>query len=104
MKEESRAILEMIDDLQNRFEGLMIGYEYKENSITHFVKIKTESGGKLSKEISDYCFEFLMKFLEKTRPLRMSPFIRLNRFLTKNETAVTSYSYSPITRKTKNII
>jgi len=65
MKEESRAILEMIDDLQNRFEGLMIGYEYKENSITHFVKIKTESGGKLSKEISDYCFEFLMKFLEK---------------------------------------
>ena len=65
MREESKAILEVIDDMLNRFEGLMIGYEYKENSITHFVKIKTESGGKLSKEISDYCFEFLMEFLER---------------------------------------
>jgi len=64
MKEESIAIQDMIQTMLNRFDGLMIGYEYKESSTTHFVKIKTESGLGFSKELTSYCYEFLIKFLD----------------------------------------
>lgn len=64
MKSEAKEIIDMIHEMLNRFEGLMIGYEYKESSTTHFVKIKTEFGLGFSKELTSFCYEFLMKFLE----------------------------------------
>lgn len=64
MKEESIAIQDMIQTMLNRFDGLMIGYEYKESSTTHFVKIKTESGLGFSKELTSFCYEFLINFLD----------------------------------------
>lgn len=65
MKTEVKEIIEMIHEMLNRFDGLMIGYEYKESSTTHFVKIKTESGSGFSNELTSFCYDFLINFLDK---------------------------------------